>query len=45
MISEVLKDAEERMRKGVDVLKKEYATIRAGRANPNMLDKITVEYY
>lgn len=45
MISEVLKDAEERMRKGIDVLKKEYSTIRAGRANPNMLDKVTVEYY
>lgn len=45
MISEVLTDTEDRMRKGVEVLKREYATIRAGRANPNMLDKITVEYY
>jgi ribosome recycling factor len=45
MISNVLNDAEDRMRKGVDVLKKEFTTIRAGRANPNMLDKITVEYY
>lgn len=45
MINDVLNDAEERMRKGIDVLKKEYATIRAGRANPNMLDKIAVEYY
>lgn len=45
MISEVLQDAEDRMRKGIDVLKREYATIRAGRANPNILDKITVEYY
>jgi ribosome recycling factor len=45
MISEVLQDAEDRMHKGVEVLKKEYATIRAGRANPNMLDKINVEYY
>lgn len=45
MISEVLKDAEERMHKGVDSLKREYGTIRAGRANPSMLDKITVEYY
>lgn len=45
MISEELKDAEDRMRKGIDVLKREYATIRAGRANPSMLDKITVEYY
>lgn len=45
MISEVLQDAEDRMRKGIDVLKREYATIRAGRANPSILDKITVEYY
>jgi ribosome recycling factor len=45
MISEVLRDAEERMLKGVDVLRKEYATIRAGRANPSILDKVMVEYY
>lgn len=45
MISEVIKDAEERMHKGVDALRKEYSTIRAGRANPNVLDKVMVEYY
>lgn len=45
MISEVIKDAEERMHKGVDALRKEYATIRAGRANPSVLDKVMVEYY
>jgi len=45
MISEVIQDAEERMRKGVDVLRREYATIRAGRANPSVLDKVMVEYY
>lgn len=45
MISDVLKDAEERMRKGVDALRKEYTTIRAGRANPSMLERVTVEYY
>lgn len=45
MIAEVLRDAEERMLKGVDVLRKEYATIRAGRANPGILDKVMVEYY
>ncbi|MGC7870530.1 ribosome recycling factor [Desulfosporosinus sp. FKB] len=45
MISEVIKDAEERMRKGVDALRKEYGSIRAGRANPNVLDKVMVEYY
>ncbi|MDR3587565.1 MAG: ribosome recycling factor [Desulfosporosinus sp.] len=45
MITEVIKDAEERMHKGVDALRREYATIRAGRANPSVLDKVMVEYY
>lgn len=45
MISDVLKDAEDRMVKAVEALKREFTTIRAGRANPNMLDKVTVEYY
>ena len=45
MISDVLKDTEDRMVKAVEALKREYSTIRAGRANPNMLDKVTVEYY
>lgn len=45
MISEVIKDAEERMHKGVDALRREYAAIRAGRANPSVLDKVMVDYY
>lgn len=45
MIAEVIRDAEERMHKGVDVLRREYAVIRAGRANPSLLDRIMVEYY
>ena len=45
MISEVISDAAERMHKGVDVLRREYATIRAGRANPSVLDKVMVDYY
>lgn len=36
---------EEKMKKTLDVLAKELAAIRAGRANPAVLDKITVEYY
>lgn len=40
-----LKDAERRMQKAVEVLKNEFATVRAGRANPGLLDKIEVEYY
>ena len=45
MINEILKDADERMHKGIEALRKEYATIRAGRANPSVLDKVMVEYY
>ena len=36
---------EEKMKKSVNVLNEELAEIRAGRANPKILDKITVEYY
>ena len=36
---------EEKMKKTLDVLGKELAAVRAGRANPAVLDKITVEYY
>ena len=37
--------AEEKMGKTVNVLNSDYAAIRAGRANPAVLDKITVDYY
>lgn len=40
-----MKQFEEKMQKSVDALYNEYANIRAGRANPHLLDKITVEYY
>ena len=40
-----LKPYEEKMNKSVDILAKEYAAIRAGRANPAVLDKISVDYY
>ena len=36
---------EEKMKKTLDVLAKELAAVSAGRANPAVLDKITVEYY
>ena len=35
----------EKMGKSIDALKNEYSAIRAGRANPAILDKITVDYY
>lgn len=45
MISELKKDAKARMQKTVDVYREDLQTIRAGRANPALLDKISVEYY
>lgn len=36
---------EEKMLKSFDNLKEEYTTIRAGRANPHILDKLRVDYY
>ena len=38
-------DYEEKMQKALDNLESEYGTIRAGRANPHILDKIKVDYY
>lgn len=42
---EQLKIYEEKMNKSLDALQNEYMTIRAGRANPHVLDKIKVDYY
>lgn len=39
------KNVTEKMDKTIGVLKEELANIRAGRANPHLLDKLTVEYY
>ena len=39
------KEYEAKMTKTVDVLQKEYTAIRAGRANPSILDKVSVLYY
>ena len=44
-VEEILMNAEERMEKTVSVLKSDYATVRAGRANPHILDKVLVDYY
>lgn len=44
-MKETLKKCEERMIKRVDHLTVEYKEIRAGRANPNVLDRVTVNYY
>lgn len=44
-IQERLNKTEEKMQKSIDALDNEFRTIRAGRANPAILDKITVDYY
>ena len=41
----MLNEFEEKMQKSIDSLENEFANIRAGRANPNILNKIKVEYY
>lgn len=45
MIKSVYNEAEGKMQKAIDALKKDLASIRAGRANAQLLDRITVDYY
>lgn len=40
-----LKEYEIRMNKTIDAMESEFNTIRVGRANPHILDRITVDYY
>lgn len=45
MIADVLSDAQARMTKAVEVAKDDFATVRTGRANPQLFQKILVDYY
>jgi ribosome recycling factor len=45
MIDDVMKDAEDRMKKAIDALKRDLTTIRTGRATPALIDRMNVEYY
>ena len=45
MIDDLLKDAGERMVKSTDATKQEFGTVRTGRASPQLLDRVTVDYY
>ena len=45
MDKEKLQVYENKMNKSLDALQNEYASIRAGRANPHVLDKLKVDYY
>ncbi|NBX23725.1 MAG: ribosome recycling factor [Microbacteriaceae bacterium] len=45
MISDVLSETKDRMAKALEVAKEDFASIRTGRANPQMFQKIMVTYY
>lgn len=45
MIDEIIKDAENRMKKSIESLKGELAKVRTGRAHPSLLEHIMVDYY
>ena len=45
MISDIQQDASTRMGKSIEALKNEFSKIRTGRANPRLLDQISVSYY
>ena len=44
-MKELLKNTEEKMNKTVGVLERDYKSIRAGRANASVLDRVMVDYY
>jgi ribosome recycling factor len=45
VISDVLAEAKEKMRKAVEVAKEDFSGVRTGRANPALFQKILVDYY
>jgi ribosome recycling factor len=45
VIDELLQDAREHMDKSVEATRQKFQSVRAGRANPSLLDRISVEYY
>jgi ribosome recycling factor len=44
-IQDVHSSHEERMKKAIEVLRREFSTIRAGRATTGLLDKVVIDYY
>ena len=44
-MSDIIKDTKARMKKSIDSLSRELANISAGRANSNLLNGVTVDYY
>lgn len=44
-LEEMFLFGEEKMEKGIAQMKREFASVRTGRANPGVLDKVVVDYY
>ena len=44
-VEKIISDLKENLNKSLSFLKSELAVIRAGRANPRLLDKVMVDYY
>ena len=45
MLDDIMRDADQRMRKTLDALRHEFARIRTGRAHPGLLEQVTMDYY
>lgn len=45
MLNLILDETKEKMNKTIDSFKNDLSTVRAGRANPNMLDRVMVDYW
>lgn len=45
MIEDILREAQSKMQKAVEVAKEDFAGIRSGRANPALVNRLPVEYY
>lgn len=44
-MKQLIANTEEKMKKAIDALEREFSTVRAGRANPAIIDRINVDYY
>lgn len=45
MAEQLFQETEDRMKKAIEAMRKDLASVRAGRANPALLDKVQVDYY
>ncbi|WP_414046598.1 ribosome recycling factor [Macrococcus equi] len=45
MTTEIIKDLQSKMEKSIESLQRDFAAIRAGHANANLLERVTVNYY